>query len=317
MAGNIGRGVLDIDPAKDGSIVVLELSSYQTDLARALAPDVAVFMNLSPDHLDRHHGMGGYFAAKRRLFVEGNPDRAIIGVDEIEGQFLANQLRQEATSGDPVISISSGRKLQGDGWNVFSRKGFLSEWRKGRQVASIDLRGIIGLPGAHNHQNACAAYAVCRSIGRAPKVIEEALRSFNSLPHRSQVLGTYNGVTFVNDSKATNVDAAEQALLAFKNIRWIVGGQAKDGGITQLAPHFDRVKKAYLIGESTTEFASQLGNTPHAQCETIERAVAAAVADADEGDVVLLAPACASFDQYRNFELRGDAFIAAVEAAVK
>jgi UDP-N-acetylmuramoylalanine--D-glutamate ligase len=317
MAGNIGRGVLDIDPAKDGSIVVLELSSYQTDLARALAPDVAVFMNLSPDHLDRHHGMGGYFAAKRRLFVEGNPDRAIIGVDEIEGQFLANQLRQEATSGDPVISISSGRKLQGDGWNIFARKGFLSEWRKGRQMASIDLRGIVGLPGAHNHQNACAAYAVCRSIGMAPKAIEEALRSFNSLPHRSQVLGTYNGVTFVNDSKATNVDAAEQALLAFKNIRWIVGGQAKDGGITQLAPHFERVKKAYLIGESTTEFASQLGNTPHAQCETIERAVAAAVADADEGDVVLLAPACASFDQYRNFELRGDAFIAAVEAAVK
>ena len=317
MAGNIGRGVLDIEPATEGCVVVLELSSYQTDLARALAPDVAVFMNLSPDHLDRHHGMGGYFAAKRRLFVEGNPDRAIIGVDEIEGQFLANQLRQDASSGDPVISISSARKLQGDGWNVFARKGFLSEWRKGRQIASIDLRGIVGLPGAHNHQNACAAYSVCRSVGMAPKAIEEALNSFTSLPHRSQVLGTFNGVTYVNDSKATNVDAAEQALLAFKNIRWIVGGQAKDGGITSLAPHFDRVKKAYLIGESTTEFASQLGNTPHAQCETIERAVKAAVEDADEGDVVLLAPACASFDQYRNFELRGDAFIAAVEAIVK
>ncbi len=317
MAGNIGRGVLDIEPATDGAVVVLELSSYQTDLARALAPDIAVFMNLSPDHLDRHNGMGGYFAAKRRLFVEGNPDRAVIGVDEIEGRFLANQLRQEATSGDPVISISSGRKLSGDGWNVFARKGFLAEWRKGRQVASIDLRNIVGLPGAHNHQNACAAYAVCRSIGMAPKAVEEALISFPSLPHRCQVLGTFNGVTFVNDSKATNVDAAEQALLAFKNIRWIVGGQAKDGGITSLAPHFDRVKKAYLIGESTTEFASQLGNTPHAQCETIANAVKAAVADADDGDVVLLAPACASFDQYRNFELRGDDFIAAVEATVK
>jgi UDP-N-acetylmuramoylalanine--D-glutamate ligase len=317
MAGNIGRGVLDIDPATDGAIVVLELSSYQTDLARALAPDVAVFMNLSPDHLDRHNGMGGYFAAKRRLFVEGNPDRAIIGVDEIEGRFLANQLRQEATSGDPVISISTSRKLQSDGWSVFARKGYLSEWRKGRQMASIDLRSIVGLPGEHNHQNACAAYAVCRSIGMAPKAIEEALHSFPSLPHRCQVLGTFNGVTFVNDSKATNVDAAEKALLAFKNIRWIVGGQPKEGGITSLAPHFDRVKKAYLIGESTTEFASQLGNTPHAQCETIERAVAAAVADADEGDVVLLAPACASFDQYRNFELRGDAFIAAVEGQYK
>lgn len=314
MAGNIGRGVLDINPAVEGSVVVLELSSYQTELARALAPDIAVFMNLSPDHLDRHNGMGGYFAAKRRLFIEGNPDRAVIGVDEIEGRFLANQLRQEATSGDPVISISSGKKLSGDGWSVFARKGFLAEWRKGRQMASIDLRGIIGLPGAHNHQNACAAYAVCRSMGMAPKAIEEALHSFPSLPHRCQVLGTFNGVTYVNDSKATNVDSAEQALLAFKNIRWIVGGQPKEGGITSLAPHFDRVKKAYLIGESTTEFASQLGNTPHAQCETIANAVKAAVADAEEGDVVLLAPACASFDQYRNFELRGDDFIAAVEA---
>jgi len=317
MAGNIGRGVLDIDPATDGAIVVLELSSYQTDLARALAPDLAVFMNLSPDHLDRHNGMGGYFAAKRRLFVEGNPDRAIIGVDEIEGQFLANQLRQEATSGDPVITISSGKKLKGDGWNIFARKGFLAEWRKGRQIASIDLRSVISLPGAHNHQNACAAYAVCRSIGMAPKAIEEAFHSYPSLPHRCQVLGTFDGVTFVNDSKATNVDAAEQALLAFKNIRWIVGGQAKEGGITSLAPHFDRVKKAYLIGESTTEFASQLSGTDHAQCETIENAVKAAVADAEEGDVVLLAPACASFDQYRNFELRGDAFIAAVNAETK
>lgn len=312
MAGNIGRGVLDLEPATEGAVVVLELSSYQTDLARALAPDVAVFMNLSPDHLDRHGGMGGYFAAKRRLFIEGGPDRAVIGVDEIEGRFLANQIRQDKT-GDPVIAISSGRKLQGDGWSVFARKGFLSEWRKGRQMASIDLRDIRGLPGAHNHQNACAAYAVCRSLALAPKAIEAALKTYPGLPHRCQVLGEGAGVLFVNDSKATNVDAAEQALSAFKNIRWIVGGQAKEGGIAALAPLFDRVKKAYLIGEATTEFASQLGTTAQAQCETIDNAVAAAVKDAEPGDVILLAPACASFDQYPNFELRGEAFIAAVQ----
>lgn len=311
MAGNIGRGVLDIDPAKDGDVVVLELSSYQIELARALAPDVAVFMNLSPDHLDRHNGMGGYFAAKRRLFVEGGPDKAVIGVDEPEGRFLANQIRQDK-SGDPVITISSGQKLAGVEWSVFARKGFLVEWRKHRQVASIDLRDIIGLPGAHNHQNACAAYAACRSLNIPPKVIEQGLRTYPGLPHRCQIVGTANGVTFVNDSKATNADAAEQALKAFKNIRWIVGGQAKEGGITNLAPLFERVSKAYLIGEATTEFASQLGATPQAQCETIERAVEQAVADAKEGDVILLAPACASFDQYPNFELRGDAFIAAV-----
>ncbi|PIB24213.1 UDP-N-acetylmuramoylalanine--D-glutamate ligase [Amylibacter kogurei] len=311
MAGNIGRGVLDLPPARDGDVVVLELSSYQTDLARALAPDVAVFMNLSPDHLDRHNGMGGYFAAKRRLFIEGGPDKAIIGVDEPEGRFLANQIRQDKT-GDPVIAISSGQKLQGQGWSVFARKGFLAEWRKNRQVASIDLRDIVGLPGAHNHQNACAAYAACRSLNIPPKVIEAALKTYPGLPHRCQVLGKGKDVLFVNDSKATNIDAAEQALKAFKNIRWIVGGQAKEGGITALAPLFDRVKKAYLIGEATTDFASQLGTTPQSQCETIERAVAAAVADADAGDVILLAPACASFDQYPNFEKRGDAFIAAV-----
>lgn len=314
MAGNIGRGVLDLDPAEDGDIIVLELSSYQTDLARALAPDIAVFMNLSPDHLDRHSGLGGYFAAKRRLFIEGGPERSVIGVDENEGRYLANQIRQEHPSGDPVIAISSGCKLQGDGWSVFARKGFLSEWRKGRQMASVDLRQIRGLPGAHNHQNACAAYAVCRSLGLAPKKIEEGLASYPGLPHRCQIVAEKNGVLFVNDSKATNIDAAEQALKAFENIRWIVGGQAKDGGIEALEPLFGRVKKAYLIGEATTEFASQLGATDQAQCQTIERAVAEAAKDAEKGDVILLAPAAASFDQYPNFEKRGEAFVAAVEA---
>lgn len=147
LAGNIGRGVLDIDPPGDGAVVVLELSSYQTDLARALTPDVAVFTNLSPDHLDRHGGMGGYFAAKRRLFAEGGPDRAVIGIDEDEGLYLAGQL-SEAGRDDRVIRVSVTGKLTGPGWNVFARKGFLSEYRKGRQAGSIDLRDIRGLPGA-------------------------------------------------------------------------------------------------------------------------------------------------------------------------
>ena len=153
LAGNIGRGVLDIDTPHDGEVVVLELSSYQTDLARSLTPDVAVFTNLSEDHLDRHGGMGGYFAAKRRLFAEGGPDRAIVGVDEAEGLFMAGQLA-EGRADDRVIRISVSRKLSGPGWNIFARKGFLAEMRKGKQVASIDLRGIDGLPGVHNHQNA-------------------------------------------------------------------------------------------------------------------------------------------------------------------
>jgi UDP-N-acetylmuramoylalanine--D-glutamate ligase len=313
MAGNIGKGVLSIDPPQDGEVVVLELSSYQTELARALTPDVAVFTNLSPDHLDRHGGMGGYFAAKARLFTQGGPDRAVIGVDEAEGRFLAGQLAQ-GPGDDRVIRVSSGVKLDGFGWSVFARKGFLAEWRKGRQVASIDLREITGLPGAHNHQNACAAYAAARALGLAPKLIEGALNSFAGLPHRSQLVGERGGVRFVNDSKATNVDSAAKALQAFPRIRWIAGGLGKEGGIAALKPYLGSVAKAYLIGHSARDFALQIGETPHEICETMDRAVARAAEEAQAGEVVLLAPAAASFDQYPNFEKRGEDFTARVRA---
>ncbi|MFC2968666.1 UDP-N-acetylmuramoyl-L-alanine--D-glutamate ligase [Acidimangrovimonas pyrenivorans] len=313
MAGNIGRGVLDLEPAGDGDVVVLELSSYQTELARALTPDIAVFTNLSPDHLDRHGGIGGYFAAKRRLFAEGGPDRAVIGVDETEGRFLANQIGA-GPGDDRVIRVSSGQKLDGPGWSVFARKGFLAEWRKGRQVASIDLREIAGLPGAHNHQNACAAYAAVRPLGLAPKLIEQALHSFAGLPHRSQLVRERNGVRYVNDSKATNVDSAAKALQAFPRIRWIAGGLGKDGGIADLAPYLGSVAKAYLIGHSARDFALQIGDTPHEICETMAQAVERAAAEAEPGETVLLAPAAASFDQYPNFEKRGEDFTALVQA---
>jgi len=312
MAGNIGTGVLAIDlPGEDG-VVVLELSSYQTDLARHLAPEVAVFTNLTPDHLDRHGGMGGYFSAKRRLFSEGAPSRAVIGVDEAEGQYLAMQMGDEPGDGR-VIRVSSGQKLKGLGWNVFARKGFLSEWRSGRQVASIDMREMVGLPGAHNHQNACAAYAAVRSLGLAPRQIEAGLTSFKGLPHRSQLVAEIAGVRYVNDSKATNVDSAAKALQAFPKIRWIAGGLGKDGGIAALAPYLGAVAKAYLIGHSARDFALQLGATPYEICETMAQAVARAGAEAEAGEVVLLAPAAASFDQYPNFEKRGEDFTALVQ----
>lgn len=315
MGGNIGRGVLDLDPAQDGEVVVLELSSYQTDLARCLTPDIAIFTNLSPDHMDRHNGMGGYFAAKRRLFAEGGPDRAIIGVDEVEGRFLANQM-SDGPADDRVIRISSGQKLDNFGWTVFARKGFLSEWRRGKQAASIDLREIKGLPGAHNHQNACCAYAACRTLGLSPKQIEAALHSFAGLPHRSQLVGERNGVRFINDSKATNVDSAAKALQAFPKIRWIAGGLGKDGGIKGLLPFIGSVQKAYLIGHSARDFALELTDTPHEICETMERALATAAAEAQPGEVVLLAPAAASFDQYPNFERRGEDFTTRVRALI-
>lgn len=312
MGGNIGTGVLSLNPAQDGEVVVLELSSYQTDLARALTPDVAVLTNLSPDHLDRHAGLGGYFAAKRRLFAEGGPDRAVIGIDEPEGLYLAGQLATSPAD-DRVIRISAGQKLDRGGWSVFARKGFLSEYRKGRQVASIDLREVKGLPGAHNHQNACAAYAACRSVGLAPRDIEAAFHSFAGLPHRSQLIAERGGVRYVNDSKATNVDSAAKALQAFHKIRWIAGGLGKDGGIAGLSPFLGSVAKAYLFGHSARDFALEIGQTPHEVFDTLDQAVAAAASEAEAGDTVLLAPAAASFDQYPNFEKRGEHFTALVQ----
>ncbi len=312
LAGNIGRGVLDIDPPEDGGVVVLELSSYQTELARALTPDIAVFTNLSPDHLDRHGGMGGYFAAKRRLFAEGGPERAVIGVDEIEGQSLAGQM-SEGPGDARVIRVASG-KVSGPGWDLSIRKGWLSEFRKERQVASIDLRGVPGLPGSHNHQNAACAYGVARALGLAPRVIEDAFQTFEGLPHRSQRVAEIGGVFFVNDSKATNVDAAAKALGAFKRIRWICGGLEKEGGLDGLWEAANSVTKAYVIGREAEAFAMRLGDVPSEVCGDMATAVAKAAAEAEEGETVLLAPAAASFDQYDSFEARGADFIAQVEA---
>ncbi|MHA6347381.1 UDP-N-acetylmuramoyl-L-alanine--D-glutamate ligase [Roseivivax sp. CAU 1761] len=311
LAGNIGRGVLDIDPPGEAAVIVLELSSYQTELARALTPDIAVFTNLTPDHHDRHGGHGGYFAAKRRLFAEGGPDRAVIGVDEPEGRFLANQLAT-ASADDRVIRVSAGRRLDGPGWQVFARKGFLAEWRKSRQVGAIDLRGIRGLPGAHNHQNACAAYAALRALGLGPRPIEAGFQSFRGLPHRSQIVGEKDGVTFVNDSKATNVDSAVKALLAFERVRWICGGLMKEGGLSGLAPGLGHVARAYVIGRDAQGFALGLDGVEAEICTDMATAVARAAADARPGETVLLAPAAASFDQYDNFERRGEDFAARV-----
>ncbi|TVQ57291.1 MAG: UDP-N-acetylmuramoyl-L-alanine--D-glutamate ligase [Rhodobacteraceae bacterium] len=316
MGGNIGRGVLDLDPPADGETIVLELSSYQIDLARALAPDVAVFLNLSPDHLDRHGGMGGYFAAKRRLFDLGAAARFVIGVDEPYGRFLAATLRDDPETGAPVTEIAASAKLKGQRAAVFMNKAFLTEWRGGAQAAALDLRAAPALIGAHNHQNACAAYAAARALGLGPKAIEAGLATFPGLAHRLQRLGEKDGVLFVNDSKATNADAAEKALTAFERVRWIAGGRPKEGGIEPLRPHFGRVAKAYLIGEAAAAFAATLGATPHALCGDLATAFAQAAAEAEPGEAVLLSPACASFDQFESFERRGEAFAALVAAHI-
>lgn len=316
MGGNIGRGVLDLDPPADGEAVVLELSSYQLELARALAPDIALFLNLSPDHIDRHGGVGGYFAAKRRLFDLGAPQVAVIGVDDPYGRFLATAAAEPGEDGGRVVRVSAKTRLKGPDPAVFMNRNHLTEWAKGRQAGAFDMREAPALTGAHNWQNACAAWAAARALGLGPRVIARAMASFPGLPHRLERVGEAAGVLYVNDSKATNADAAEKALLAYDNIRWIAGGRAKEGGIAPLAPLMDRVVKTYLIGEAMTDFAAQLGDRPLAECGDLETALSLAAAEARPGEVVLLSPACASFDQFDSFEARGDAFRAAALAII-
>ena len=306
LAGNIGKGVFDLKPLTDGETVILELSSYQTEVANSLTPDVAVFTNFAPDHLERHGGIGGYYAAKKRLFTSGYPDRSVIGVDEFEGELLAQEIADHLHD-DRIIRVSGSRKITNLGWAVFANKGFLSEYRRGKQIASLDLRKCNYLKGSHNHQNACAAYAAVRTLGIGPRSVEKALKSFTGLAHRSQYVTEISGVVFINDSKATNVDSAMKALETFSKVRWICGGEQKEEDISRLNNALTNVEKAYVIGTNAAKFSSQI-SCKFEVCNTMDIAVKNAFDDAKDGETVLLAPAAASFDQYSSFEERGRAF---------
>ncbi len=309
VGGNIGVGVLDLERLHGGAIYVLELSSYQLDLVETLKCDVAVMLNISPDHLGRHGGMDGYVQAKRRIFRNQGPnDWAIIGVDDIRSQVMCTQLSAEGAR--RVMPVSAEYGL---GRGVSVLEGKLIDSTMGRAEAPEDIRGARALPGRHNHQNAAAAYAACRALGLDPRDILAGIASFPGLPHRLEAIGEIEGVRFINDSKATNAQAAEQALRAYPGAYWIVGGRPKEEGIDDLAPVFGAIRKAYLIGESTEAFATTLAGKLDAQkCRTLDVAVEAAFADArasgEKSPVVLFSPACASFDQFRDFEHRGEAF---------
>ena len=317
VGGNIGKGVLDMAPLNANSVYVLELSSYQLDLVKSLHCDVGVFLNLSPDHLDRHGGIDGYVAAKKRLFLNQTPkDYAIVGVDDLQSQALSMTLSAKADA--RVIQVSSGYAL---GRGISAVRGKLYDSLLGKAMPVGDLSDAQALPGRHNHQNAAAAYAACRVLGVEPNTIIEAIKSFPGLPHRLEMIAKVDGVQFVNDSKATNAQAAEQALKAFPRVYWIAGGQAKFDGIDELAPLFPRVAKAYLIGEAQDKFTESLkGKAPSVKCGTLERAVEDALRDARQAEepnpIILLSPACASFDQFKDFEARGEAFRQIVESLV-
>jgi UDP-N-acetylmuramoylalanine--D-glutamate ligase len=318
VGGNIGVGVLDLEKLHSGAIYVLELSSYQLDLAETLKCDVAVMLNLSPDHLSRHGGMDGYVQAKRRVFRNQGPaDWAIIGVDDTRSQVMCTQLSAEGLR--KVMPVSAEFGL-GRGVSVLDRQ--LCDSMTGRAVAPHDISKARALPGRHNHQNAAAAYAACRALGLEPNDILAAMEIFPGLPHRLETIGVIDGVRFINDSKATNAQAAEQALRAFPNAWWIVGGRPKEEGIDDLAPLFSTIRKAYLIGESTEAFARVLAGKLEAEkSRTLEAAVQSAFDDARTSGVsqpvVLFSPACASFDQFRDFEQRGEAFRHAAAKLIK
>ena len=306
VAGNIGNAVLDL-PAIEG-FVVLEVSSYQAELAKCLDPDIAVFLNFSPDHLDRHGGPGGYFAAKSRLFAGGSLKGAAIGVDDLEGRFLANRVQaQLGPTGISAVSVAEPRIPVHSG--VICREGRLAEFRDGIESFSADLSGCTNLRGVHNWQNAGAAYSACRFLGLGGEEIVAGMESFPGLAHRMQILGTFGGIRCVNDSKATNARSSEMALTSFRRIRWIAGGLGKEGGLSEISAGLENVEKVYLIGSSAHEFAEQLGPLKHEMCGDMARAVTSAFRDAAKGDTILLSPAAASFDQYSDFEERGDHFV--------
>ena len=321
MGGNIGLPILAQDPLPEGGVYVLELSSYQIDLTQSLDCDVAVLLNITPDHLDRYESFEAYAASKVRLLRMQRADQlAFVGVRA----FLDTPMY---VAGDnPVIEHIEDTPLELTSKRAHIKKhqrlleagdfqeALRTEYERERARCAALRASWPNLQGPHNRQNALAAVATCRGLGVPEKAIADGLRTYPGLGHRMERIREKDGVLFVNDSKATNPTATAPALAAFEKIRWICGGLAKTDNLDECAPHFGHVRKAYTIGEAGELFASLL--SPHmavAECETLERAVGEAAAEAEPGDTVLLSPACASFDQFRDFEDRGDHFRELVE----
>lgn len=314
VGGNIGKPVLDLTmPPKDG-VFVLEISSFQADLCPTFHPDIAALLNITADHIDRHGNMENYVAAKASLF-EG-AGTAVIGMDD---EFSAQIFRDVRARGQRRAFPVSVRESLTEG--VYVEDGILYDGIDAKPHAVGSL-GVTSLQGLHNHQNAATAYAICRLAGLKPTSIMEAMKTYPGLVHRQQIVRVINGVPYINDSKATNADATGKALSCFRNIYWIAGGRPKEGGLNGLESFMDRIRHAFLIGEAAESFADWLDNhgVAHNFSGTLDRAIEEAhqAAQAARGQpggagVVLLSPACASYDQFKSFEHRGEEFIAKVQ----
>jgi UDP-N-acetylmuramoylalanine--D-glutamate ligase len=318
MGGNIGEPVLSLEEPSPDRVHVVECSSFQIDLAPSLKPSIGIHLNLTPDHLERHGTMENYAAIKERLVAEA--DIAVIGVDDAWSKAMASR---RVASGRPLLRVSAeGPVDDGVFAGVTANDGGLDvrlvRVEEGKPRVVANLAGIGSLRGLHNAQNAAAAMAACAALGVPEETIAEAMRSYPGLPHRMEEVARRGHVVFINDSKATNADSAEKALTSFRNIYWILGGKPKEGGIEPLRRYFPNIAKAYLIGAATESFAATLeGAVPFERCGTLAKAVVAAAKDAaaapgDKDVCVLLSPACASYDQFQNFEDRGEAFRKAV-----
>jgi UDP-N-acetylmuramoylalanine--D-glutamate ligase len=311
IGGNLGTPALSLAPLGSKGTYVIEASSFQLELIGSLEFDVSVLLNITPDHLDRHGGMAGYIAAKRRIFArQGAGATAIVGVDDPICRAIAEELRRADCGPGRIVPISVTQPARG---GVYADSGWLVDATGPHPVRVLELAEAPRLPGSHNWQNAAAAYAAARAIGVATEAAAGAIRSFPGLAHRQELVATIDGVRYINDSKATNADAAEKALACYQAIYWIAGGLPKAGGIAPLAPYFERLRHAFLIGTAMEEFAATLGGSvPFTRCGDLATAVAAAAErarrDGVAGAVVLLSPACASYDQFAHFEARGDAF---------
>src|SRR5580704_6281185 len=308
LGGNIGTAILSLEPPRLGRVHVIEMSSYQIDLAPTLDPSVGILLNVSEDHIDRHGTLRNYASVKERLVARVQRDgSAIIGVDDDWCRASADRIER---SGKRVLRVSVLQTLAA-GLYVEGEQIIEASNAAARAIAS--LRGIGSLRGAHNAQNAACAAGAALAIGLTPAAIQAGLRSFPGLAHRMETIARKGRVLFVNDSKATNADSAAKALACFSDIFWIAGGKPKTGGIGALAGFFPRIRKAYLVGEAAEGFAAELeAKVPFEIAGSLDRAVALAARDAEAAaemaPVVLLSPACASFDQFRNFEVRGDRF---------
>ena len=313
IGGNIGKSVLELAVPTSKTIYVLEMSSFQIDLAPGLVPDVSILSNVSPDHIDRHGSMDNYAAIKARMLKQTARDgQLVIGVDDDYSASIFTQLSLAAKnkSGAQASAVSVGKVL---GRGLFVIDGALYDALGARAVKVMDMADAAHLPGAHNWQNAALAYGAVKPFISDVKKIAAAIASFPGLAHRMEDVGHIGKVAFINDSKATNADATARALAVYPDIFWIAGGKPKDGGIESLSSFFPRIRRAYLIGEAAAQFARTLdGKAPYETSGTLDAAVNKAAADAvassASAPVVLLSPACASYDQFKDFEQRGDTF---------